>query len=290
MNLIEVFQKEVNDLQITDKEIIKNYIYRRTGEVFNYNPLWSYGNAMDKINIRNTKVNPEDVQDFNIVCFGWADYYTALLHSFDIDAKIVGDNSHKYVVVKIDNKLFVDDLTKDGEDFFRIKYGFELYDTFAYIDKQADLKFIKRLKNEPYRQVNITMEEVLMKLKCELLEFKLKYSFEDYLNEVFKVIANIINFPRPNIGFICEVLFIKKLLKIFINSEFTPAKLTYFNHEEDKYVAIYLIKKADKSIYFACKKNEAGFYEFKEINQEEVDFYEKNYYSPRLFKLKHFKK
>ena len=99
------------------------------------------------------------------------------------------------------------------------------------------------------------------------------------------MIANIINFPRPNIGFICEILFIKKLLKIFINDEFVPSKITYFNHDEDMYVAIYIIKKANEIVYFACKKNEQGFYEFREVNQEEVGFYEEKCYSHKLFKL-----
>ena len=136
MNLLEVLKNEINSLHITDKEIIKNYIFRRTGEIFNYNPLWSYGNAVDKINIRNTKVDIKNVQNLNIVCFEWADYYVSLLNAFDIEAKSVGNNSHKYVIVKINNKLFIEDLTKDGEDFIRIKYGFELYDSYINIDSK----------------------------------------------------------------------------------------------------------------------------------------------------------
>lgn len=116
MDLIKILKYELSELQLTDKFQIARYIYVRTGELFNYDPLYEILDCNDqeeKFELINKRVDIHNVTDFNIVCYSWANMYKDLLSEFGINAKVIESPFHSHVIFSINDKKYTADLMRD---------------------------------------------------------------------------------------------------------------------------------------------------------------------------------
>ena len=72
LDLLALMKKEINELQIKDKKGIKNHIYYRTGEIFNYDPLYIFSDEGKKAELREIRLDITEIKDFNVNCYTWA--------------------------------------------------------------------------------------------------------------------------------------------------------------------------------------------------------------------------
>lgn len=294
MDLLALLQAEIASKKITNKLKIAQYIYYRTGEIFEYDPLWAFSNLNEKNQLKLKRINIHYVKDYNITCFSWSILYIELLRHFGIYAKpeYIFKNlydkknkkeikiaDHAYVNVFIDKKMYIADLTASHHDMKNIKFG---------MDTCYNCQFYKDLKTKEYHKENdeceiikrsIKTEEVLKKLKKELLAKNI--SDDCYELEVYNLIENIMNFPRKKIGYVMGKKFIDYLMLYFLGKGYNIPNTHFYNKEIQDYVEVYTILVNGKPCYFIYQEFTDGLYYFRETNLENVNYYCK-YYDSRL--------
>lgn len=248
MNLLEILRQEIENLQIEDKMDIASYIYVRTGEIFQYNPLWEIGNQRDIKNLRSEEIDIQNITNFYITCFSWSKIYKELLKAFKIPSVDIG-KSHAKVQFYVNKTWYIADITKNYEDITRIKFKLPL----------KNFPFSSNYQGKP-------IDDVLKVIKKELLNQNL--TLEEYTLRVCKLIENIMQFPRENIGFVSGREFIEKIFKFLL--EYTPESSLFFDKERQVYVNIYTFSFSYVNYYFSYQKMANGYYEFHEIDTKEL--------------------
>ncbi len=292
MNLLEKLREEIVFLGLNKKEDIKDYLYIRTGEIFNYDSVYELGDGIDRLKLKKIQIDIRNIKNFNITCFTWSKIFRDLLLAFDIDAKYIDVGGHAFVEVFLDGKIFKEDLMKNYDDLMRIKFGLDIYKRYKIFNPETNKEeFYKELKNYNENQ-KIKMKEVLELIKIELKEIKSNFSLdlEGYIFFVFKTIEKIMNFPRTNVDYSSGVSFINNLFKIFIHESYSPYCTEIFNKYKRIFIEVYAIKLKNKIHYFVYKITDDGFYEFHEENEEMIKFYLKNYHSKHVVNLSKVKK
>lgn len=288
MNLIKELKDEITELNLTDKVQIKDYIYIRTGELFNYDPMWVFSSYEERQIIRNKHVDISNVTDFNIVCFSWASMYKELLNEFGISSNVVftENKEHAFVEILLDGKKYIADLMLDYQDIMRIKFGMETCFNCQIVDDKYNLDNYKKDDEIDFLKGK-NMEDILnkIKLKLQFLKLRLKSNNEEYVYQVFKTIETIMNFPRANIGYISGLKFICKLLEIFVDTNYHPYNTHFFNNENGIYIEVYTVYRNNNICYFAYKKNENNTYELHEITSNDIRLYLNNLKSIRAYNL-----
>ncbi len=292
MNLLEKLREEIRVLGLNKKEDIKDYLYRRTGEIFNYDSVYELGDGIDRLKLKKMPIDIRNIKTFNIICFQWAKMFKDLLLAFDIDAKYIDVGGHAFVEVYLDGKIFKEDLMKNYDDLMRVKFSLDIYKRYKIFNKETNKEeFYKELKNDKKNQ-KIKMQEVLELIKVELKEIKSNFSLdlEKYIYLVFKTIEKIMNFPRTNIGYSSGVAFINNLLKTFIHESYNSYCAEIFNKDKRIFIEVYAIMLRNKIHYFTYRMNDDGFYVFHEENEEMIDFYLKSYHSKHVVNLSKIRK
>lgn len=264
MNLLEMMHKEVQEKNITDKKEIKDYLYERMGEIFEYNPTWIFANDKEREQIRNWRVDMENMEteDLYITCFQWAPLFCDLLKSFMIPSYVEENENHACVISYINGKMELSDLMHNYEDLMNIKFGLNTQNNHD----------VRVEKEQSY-------SEALNEIRKYLQNLNLKP--EEYIYKTFKIVEVILNKPRPdrNIGYISGIRFISKLLKYFVHENYKPVNNHFFNPETGDYVEGYEIKIGNKVFHFVYKQNESKQFTLSEIGELEYNTYKENYNS-----------
>lgn len=171
MDLLAMMQKEITELQLTDKVAIKDHIYHRTGEIFKYDPLWTFASD-EREKLRQKRINIRDVTDFYLTCYSWAHAFKDLLLAFLIPARVEVKDDHAYVESFINGETYFSDLMLNLEDIKRIKFGMNPVHNFKLTNNKTNQ--VNNEKNE-YKDENSFNAEVLLqqfKPKLDILKSK----------------------------------------------------------------------------------------------------------------------
>lgn len=140
MNLLETLKEEIKKLNITNKLDIAKYIYIRTGQIFEYDASWYFGDKEIREKIKRKKIDIRNVTDNKLVCFNWSVMYHELLKEFNIfsnikyELKSIYDEhtnsykkevKHAYVEVLVDKTIYKADITGTLKDLVSIKFGYD---------------------------------------------------------------------------------------------------------------------------------------------------------------------
>ncbi len=292
MNLLEILREEITKLNITDKLEVARYIYIRTGELFEYDPLWNFGTFEEKLEVKNKNIDINNVTDFEIICFSWAKMYNELLHKFGIVSKVVYTEksrydeiskriyktiNHAYVEVFINGKIYRADITATFNDLISIKFGYATryncqsarrynegeykYDGIIY-DNSQELNSEKLVKD---------MREILNSIKINS-----KVTQEEYIYQVCKLIEQKIDFSKK-VGFVIGKVYIDALLNIFVQVDYGYEVINFIDKSKDVFISVYQISLKDTTKYFSYERTNLGFYKFLEISKEKVNYYNKEY-------------
>ncbi len=273
MNILEMLKNEIKSLKINDKYKIARYLYIRTGEIFNYDPIYVFSPEEIKDLIKKKRINSRMVTSFDIVCFAWTHLYAELLKNFNIDYQIIMNDKHSAIIVIIDNKLFLADLTNRNIDISGIKFGRKIQNFYQLSKNPNEKKFsFEQIDNEIYIK-GIQLEKVISKLKYKTNALKDKMSIDEYNYFILNLIQKIVNIPRENIGFMSGIVFISELIKEFGINNSAFHNIHFFDIEKKIFIDVYETSINDSSHYFAYQMQNKN-YKLQEISKEEVmDFY-----------------
>lgn len=292
MNLLEILKQEITDLGLKDKLKIAQYVYRRTGELFEYDPLWIFSSQEEKKPLKNKKIDIRNVTDFDITCFSWAVLYNELLHEFNIVSKVKyvkeEDNdlepTHAYVEVYLDGRVYKADLTASYTDMIGIKYGLDTYYNCQIFKKPHEEKYSFAYVGEDIYQKDKGVERQLEVLKAELEELKKTCRTKDEFSYfVYQKIGDFINTVKASTGYVIGVKYVQALLRLFLGNEHLMQNIYFYNKEKSIYIAIHQITVGSTTHYFAYRKMQEGNYEMHEVTPETVELYY-NLYSYKLSK------
>ncbi len=274
MDLLELLKSEVSMLNIKDKFAIARYIYIRTGELFEYDPLYEVIDSNDRetqFELINKKIDIRNVTDFNVICYSWSHMYHDLLKEFDIDSNIVKTFCHNHVIIKIDEKEYIADLMKDYQDIFLTKFGLQTkYNHQTLTTREEQNEQLKQIDEQINYYKGIHTEEVLAQVKMEL-QSKYKDS-DDYMYNAFKTVTNIMNFHRTNVGYISGRVYIRYLLRYFLEDDYKPCSARIYNANNDTYIQAYSVESKNKQHYFIYQKMNNGYYEMNEVNKNLIEY------------------
>lgn len=287
MDLLEALKQEISSLGLTDKLKIAQYIYKRTGDLFEYDPLWIFSSVEERENLRHKKIDIRNVTDFDITCFSWSNLYNELLRSFNIvsrvkyvEEEVSNGNStikkpvHAYVEVFLNGRIYRADLTASYKDMIGIKYGLDTYYNCqiskASYEENYDFSYVEK---DVY-QKDTNTESLLEDLKIELEELKKKCrSKEEFSYFVYQKVGELINVLKANTGYVIGAKYIQALLKMFLGDEHLLQNIYFYNKEKSVYIAVHQVTVDRITHYFAYKKMPDGSYEMHEITPEMVELY-----------------
>lgn len=271
-NLLKNLELEINLLGIKDNPYkIARYIYIRLGELFEYDPYSEYASEEKKNILKAKKIDIRNVKSFQFICDSYAYMYAELLNYFGISAKVVDTKEHVYVIYTIEEKMYLADLTSGNEDITRIKFGLKpIYNRQIHPIAPKEDHTFDEIDQEIY--VNgVTTEEALDTLKIILMRKKIhqRWSQEEYIYHVFKVIESIMNFDRNAIGFVSGVTYIYYLLNFFIEN-YDICHTHFLNQNDGLEMELFYTKIDNNIFYFKYQKTIDGFYKLKEISEKQL--------------------
>lgn len=282
MNLVKSLKIEIDYLKIDNQYEIARYIYIRLGELFNYDPLYIFGNGYEKEFIKNKRINVYNVDDYDLTCMSWSYMYVELLKVFGIKAEVIKNDIHAAVVLVIDNKKFLADLTNANEDITNIKFGLPIKNFQQINSDKEDIFNFDKIDEKVYLK-DEKKEKLLENLKQKLEFMKQNQVLENYDYLIFKLIEKIIN-ETNNIGFVSGVTFINRILD---ELDCKIVKHHYLNKELKEFLEVYCLIKNLKKYYFIYQKSNDGMYELYEQKEEDVKVLSKKYLINSSVDFKH---
>lgn len=289
MDLLGILKQEIADLKLTDKLKIAQYIYKRTGELFEYDPLWIFSTVEERNQLRNKKIDIRNVTDFDITCFSWSNLYNELLHNFGVVSRIkyikeeVPDNEnhtsvvkpvHAYVEVFINGRIYMADLTASYKDMIGIKFGLDTYYNCQLSKTSYSDRYEFDHVSEDVYQKNINVEELIKNLKNELAAIeKNSYVREEYIYQVYRKVGDLINVIKANTGYVIGVKYVQALLKLFLGDDHLMQNIYFYNKDKSVYIAVHQVMVEGVTHYFAYSRTSTGNYEMHEISEQQLDTY-----------------
>lgn len=286
MNLVETLNKEIKDKGITNKLEIARYIYKRTGILFKYDPKWYFANQKEKEELKNKHIDILNVTDFNITSYSWSRMYSELLNIFGIPSKIKSVNVKLYnlntknyyfenigtnVEVLIDNQVYIADLTGNLNDLVGLKFG---------LPTNYNCRTNSEIQTESTSTIeNLKKDEKISKLKQMLDIIKIQEHLKNdvYNYQVYRAIANNIDFSKFSIGFSEGKVYTDLLLKFMIGEHYISYNICFFDKFNDRYMSVYIVPVKGTNLYFSYEKGPSGLYKLKDISKETLDFYFSRY-------------
>lgn len=276
MNILELLKNEINILKIDNKYKIARYLYIRTGEIFNYDPIYVFSSEEIRELLKKKKINSKNVTSFDLICFSWANLYAELLESFNIKYQIIRNDNHAAIIVVIDNKMFLADLTNRNIDISRIKFGTKIQNFYQIYRNKNEEKFsFQQIDNEIYTK-GVELEKTISKLKTSANILKTQMPIDEYNYFFFNLIQKIVNIPRENVGFMSGIVFISELLKEFNFDKNNFRNTHYFDINKKIFIDVYETLVNGNSHYFAYQKYNKN-YRLQEISKEDVIFFSNKY-------------
>lgn len=277
MNLLEKLRKEINLLEIKDPLTIARYIYIRTGDLFNYDPTFIFASNIEKERIKHLHVDIENVEDFDLICYSWALMYADLLHAFNIRAEVIKNERHAAVVLEIDGKKFLADLTSENQDITRIKFGMQIknFHQIALKDGEEEFSFAE-MDKKIYSKL-IKLEDVFAFMQNDIQFIKGKLTPEQYNYFTFKMLETIMNFERKNVGFVSGVTFINELLThVFYDCKLSHDEY-FFDIKEKIFIKLFVFSLGNKLAYFTYEQYPDGKSIFHQVTYKKVQKYYSKY-------------
>lgn len=261
MDLLMLLKKEVEDLELTDEYEIAYLIYIRTGELFDYDPLYEFDSVRYWKNAQIV-IDKTNVQNDKIICFSWSYLYKDLLNSFGISAEVIEDDKHAFVRFIANGKTYEADITTGYEDISSIKFGLpidhfcgpeffsnnvELNKKIGYYKGVSEISFLEMLYQE-------------LEMKGQKNAFTL-----------FHVISKLMSYERPGVGFISARWYVDFIIKTFLKSAYMYYDATNFiDYRTKDCLRIYTLTYMAERCYFVLRTDKKGYYKFYEVSDEEV--------------------
>lgn len=275
MNLLKMMKQEVATLQLTDKKSIQDFLYRRMGEIFSYDPLIMFCATEERKILCKERINIKNVEKFTINCFSWAFLFVDLLKEFDISAEVKTirkgtSKEHAYVESTINDEIYLLDLMAKFEDITRIKYGFPTIFNLK-ISNNSNISTQNQMEKGHSNKELISLEVFVEALKKKIATFNITDP-EKSVYIIFKYIEKIMNSPvweNRNIDYFSGIQFLSKMIFALLGSENRPYNSHYINKEEEIYVEVYTLIIGGKNYYFAYQK-ENNSYKLSEVDESFV--------------------
>lgn len=288
MNILDVLNSELKNKNYTIMEKAR-YLYLRVGELFSYDTRYHFLKEDDplKEEIKNLKINLEDVTTRDIVCFTVErEVYSKLLKELlQINAKVYG-RGHVYTsfIPSLESKrLIKSDLTASSDNA-RIKMNLN---TINYTALTGDYNFKEELKiidknigyiKEEYR--DSLLNQRFSNLYQEFLkngETASEYSLEYLIYKIYTV-KEIFDQYNTFINFSDAQFCISYLINNYLGNYLYDKEIRLFdnsNSDNWKFYNIYIFNIGSELLYFVLKEenNEFCFYE---ISKEEAINYAEN--------------
>ena len=137
MNIIEELDLAFKNIEMDDFTKIR-YIYLYVCKKFSYDIRFLFALPSLKREIYDKKVDIENVQDFEIVCYTFAKIIRDILEHYGYQCDLIKDDSrsetpHAYVIVKLGTRVLrLDPVTK--HDSSRVKINIPTYDFAPMVD------------------------------------------------------------------------------------------------------------------------------------------------------------
>ena len=268
MNLLEMIKQEIVNLGLTDKLEIAYYLYRRTGEIFEYDLSFIYKEKSEQEKYKSYIPDDEHITDKNKVCFTWAKSYINLLNCFGIKAKYKDSKRHAYVEILIDNHIIKADLMIMGADIMLTKVGLRPRNFKCLQNKEL----IKKVENSLLQKgiISLDMEKninnsfkILSTFKNYLKNKMGKNYKEEYVYGVFRKIEELVDSVDNDLGEVSGTKFISYLLDVFLWDNDKPIETFFYNQETGVYIKLYLVKRKDGNPYY---------YAYQKMNDEHYKF------------------
>lgn len=254
MNLLSILNKEINELGLTNKFKIAQYIYIRIGQLFEYDPLCFFSTSKEKEILKHRKVDINNVTDFDITCFSWAHMYAEILQIFGINAEVKylekpfynketmtidRRTSHAYVELSIDNRIYIADLIVSLNDMLNIKLGLSTTYNCQYSKKcEVDPYEFSEVGKDIYQEKR-DVKDTLEYVKNELMVLKNSLNTEMYIYKIFEVVEGLSKIIKVNSGYAVGMKYIDFLLQTFISKDYEPDKIYFYDKERQIYITVY---------------------------------------------------
>ena len=292
MNLLEAMKSEVLKLKLTDKLKIAQYIYIRTGELFEYDPLWIFSTPDEREALKYKRIDINNVNDFDITCYSWSRMYVELLQAFGIVARVkyVDDNfygrqtltlepstTHAFVEIVLNGRIYISDLTASFKDLIAIKLGLDTFYNSQLSKKFGEEKYQFSKVSEDIDRYRKSIKQALQIIKNKLDIKKAKQNNEEYIYKIYELIGSIIELSGMQSGFVIGTKSIDFLLKYFIGENYKISNKYFFDKEKSTYIKVYEISINGNPRYFSYSKIPSGLYELQEVTREQVNIYSQMY-------------
>lgn len=177
------------------------------------------------------------------------------------------------------------DLMNNYEDLMRIKFGMKtLFNVQLTNNPDAKANFEK----ESGRLIapTTTTENALfeMKKRLKLQKEKLNLTQEEYIYEAYKLSQKVMKYKWENIGIVAGSKFVKEMVQFFSDYSYTPQVTYFYDKGRQAYIKVYSLIVGDEMRYFSSKGIN-NTYEFIEVDQQTVDYYQKNYSTAGYYHL-----
>lgn len=292
MNLI----KEVESfLDNKDFDLLTKvrYLYLKSCEYFTYDHRYYYADNNLINEIRNTKIDLENIIDNRVICYSWSEQiYLPLLKLIGIEGKLVDNfGGHGYVIFEIDGKKVKADACISS-DLSRVKFksnttSFYIGSKYFDQDKIQEIDTnIGYLVNE-YSNTSIQRQTIDFEEECKkLLNCPLGlYDDKVLVLKLYKIKEILESFP--NVKQFSDCLFLISYIYNKLFSRIDEEKISIislYNSElpdwDFKY--LYQLHLTDDIVHFLL--NDAGNgYKFNQITEFEAKEYKRNYSMNRIF-------
>lgn len=278
MDIVDKIKNEINELKLVNKLQIARYIYRRIGQLFQYDPSWFFVTNEEREKLKNDTIDIHNVKEKNINNFSWSTMYVEILKEFGIEAKVEYEqgkiynadlgayymkNVNSYVDINIDGTTYKAALTKNLNDLIAVKFG-------------LNTKYNCETSNEPKPQTKEELRIARLKETLEAIKKDQKFKEDEYTYQVFRCIENSANLSKFNVGYVEGKSYIESLARELISDDFEPFNICFYDVEGERYISTYIVSVNNTNVFFSCEKQLSGLYGFVEIPKERMDFYFQN--------------
>lgn len=286
MNVLETLSNELKDKNLTTSEKAR-YLYLRCAEIFTYDPRYrcrlciSDGKALED-ELRNRKIDLENVEDFNVVCTSIeSKVYSVLLEKLlgitDSNVNLKGHSNTSFNDTERDLKTdftITSDLTRVKMKLRTIGYkatkgNYEFENTLRKIDKK-----IGYLKEAYYDMLFRGRSDNLYKefLDYNYPEENSKTSDEFFIYRLY-TIKEIFDEYKNFLGFIDANFCIDYLSLVFLDNDVRKfEKVELFdrtNKDNWLFKNVYKANLGIDNLYFILEQNNKDF-SFYEISESEA--------------------
>ena len=256
MDLTELFEKEMAELEIYEPFEIARFLYIRTGQLFEYSKLYSFLDAFKRAELDAEQKDIFCIENFEVICFSWAQLYVDLLKYFQISAFLIESFNHKSVAIPMKYYTIVADLTANVRDFFAVKIGLP---TYHYMAESLDFsQRVAEADQKIYCHMDIVDNLDLEKMRADLIQCS--SNEDEFVMNAFQEVANLME--RYSFGEVTGRKFVEMVMNYLVGVYFTVKNSATIFYDVSKWERIdvfHLPLPSDSSInlfyHFAPKEN-----------------------------------